>query len=525
MTPNDSRPTECAAAAEWLVAFDAGELPVAQTAEIRTHVTTCPACREELAVIAQAREAAADLALASPHIDRYPEFLRRLAAEETPPQESLIPVEEQRPAPPGGLAAIVPVFGRRLFVRSGFGSGFELQLVSRDGEELLRLSTSALATRAGLRFAAASAFGGATIVALFLLLFSLASRPREAQPQDARPTRTDASASVRVGRRWMQTASSNAQTLLLWNDESGVRIAFLDANGRPSPAQLLPDAALPDAPAPGLTDCAAAIDDHGGLVLCRQGSAIRAWPVSPNRQIDEWKPVLISDRGTHPVIARSGDRYLAAWIEPDPTAPKLRFQELAPDGAPREETAAVAAVTEDGAMIGSPAIAADADRAVIFYQMRGGALAARRWNAAQGIHPAAIPLGRHPGILLHRAQLLLHDASCLIAWVDVDRGLSALRLATLTDDDQLRPTRTLASAPGTIDGFDLRLRDDRLALLWSATATDAPQRFAQTFSLDGRPLHKPLALPSSPPGPLAFADSTGAAYAVPPLAVRSIEWP
>ena len=482
MTPNDSRRMDCAAAAEWLVALDARELQGPQAAEVRAHAETCPACRAELAAIAQARETAAELALASPRIDRYPEFLRRLAADEAPPQEALIPIEEQRPAPPGGLAAIVPVFGRRLFVRSGFGSGFELQLVSRDGEELLRLSTSALATRAGLRFAAASAFGGATIVVLLLLLYSLAFRTREAQPQEARTTRPDASASAPVARRWMQTTSSAAQTLLLWNDEGGVRFAFLDAGGSASSARLLPDAALPDAPAPSLTNCAAAIDDREGLVLCRQGGGIRAWPVAPDRPAEERKSILVSDRGTHPVLARSGDRYLAAWIEPDPSAPRLRFLELAPDGTPRAETASVVAATEAGAMIGSPAIAADDDRAVLFYQMRGGALAARRWDAARGLHPTALPLGRHPGILLHRAHLLLRDGACLIVWADFDRGASTLRLATLAEDDRLQAPRTLASAPGAIDGFDLRLRNDRLALLWNAPAADAPHRFAQTLS-------------------------------------------
>ena len=94
--------------------------------------------------------------LESSALDRYPEFLRRLAADESArSQQAVVHLTEsaslvvatneikltEPPSPNTGLAAVIPLFGRRrLRVRNGFGQGFELTMVSAQGRELLRVA-------------------------------------------------------------------------------------------------------------------------------------------------------------------------------------------------------------------------------------------------------------------------------------------------------------------------------------------------------------------------------------------------
>jgi anti-sigma factor RsiW len=80
---NDPYRTECRAVRELLVALLTGELIAERAALVQNHLAACAACQAELTALRQTQEQAAPLHLESPALDRYPEFLRRLAADDT----------------------------------------------------------------------------------------------------------------------------------------------------------------------------------------------------------------------------------------------------------------------------------------------------------------------------------------------------------------------------------------------------------------------------------------------------------
>src|SRR5215813_17825 len=96
---NELYQSECRAISELLIALAADELEPERAAQLHTHVAQCPSCQAELTAAPQTYELAAGLKLDSPALDRYPEFLRRLAADEIArTQQALVRLTE--PAAP-----------------------------------------------------------------------------------------------------------------------------------------------------------------------------------------------------------------------------------------------------------------------------------------------------------------------------------------------------------------------------------------------------------------------------------------
>lgn len=569
---NSNAQTECRAVDDLLVALSAGQLERELAAQLRAHLDVCALCAETLAGIRRAQELAAGLKLASPELDRYPEFLRRLAANEAQvvrdaeliaePVESnpqivaLAPIRSERElaenaVPQAGAAAVIPLFGNRLIFRSGFGRGFDLQVTSGQNKELFHLSANSLAKAAAVVagfgiFAAASLFALGFVVVAIVQQWQkphgqIAEQPRpEALPQEHRPQPGDG---LPQNLPWLQTVAGENSTLTLWRAGGQVQAAFMDRRG----AWLSNPFFLISAPSPKdkfsfeprMTDCAAATDGQEFVVVREEANRILAWHLKPSTgkpQPDDERPVLLSNRGFQPAIAWAGDRYLVVWIEPDPNLPKIKMIELGSDGHPLQpEDMTVAESESRNGKLGTPNVVAQDGRAMIVYSKQGGAIIARIWNQANGLSGSAVELLQQKGFMVNRALLAVDGEGISLCLGETRPEGSELRFAKISFAGEVQTMQTLAASRMPILTFDFRVNEAGMALIWSEAALGGAQIFARRFSPEGVASTRVVNMTPSEIAPLAFAfaDTEGKAMiwheAQPaqgkfPVATRQIDW-
>ena len=382
--------TECRAVEDLLVALAAGELEGEHAAQLRAHLNDCADCQEVSADLRHAGELAAALKLTSPELDRYPEFLRRLAASEAQaPREAeslalssiernLEPLSDANAPTEAGVAAVIPLFGNRLAVRNGFGQGFDLRVTSAQGRQWLHLSAKSL-TRVAAVTAGVSLAAGISVVALLLIFFSFGNRP---QPESQTPPRAEGQMPPRglPPRRvddapWIQTASNTERTLAIWTENDQLQAGWIEHGNRSLSAPFLLEAPVlgnrPPMP-PRMAECSVATDGKDFVVLREVEGAIYLWRLG--HQTELTPPILISQKGAQPDVAWIGDRYLVVWVAPDTVSPVIEMIELGSDGKPLQTSATVIAQTEQGDKVGLPGVTSDGNQALVSWFLQSGGL-------------------------------------------------------------------------------------------------------------------------------------------------------
>ncbi|HQR34315.1 MAG TPA: zf-HC2 domain-containing protein [Blastocatellia bacterium] len=564
--------TECRAVDDLLVALAAGELEPELTSQLRAHLDECASCSLAFTGINRAQQLAVELKLASPELDRYPEFLRRLAAyeaqvvrdaeliaepvESNPQIVALAPIRSERElaenaVPQAGAAAVIPLFGNRLIFRSGFGRGFDLQVTSGQNKELFHLSANSLAKAAAV-VAGFGVFAAASLFTLGLMVVTIvqqwqkpqaqiAEQPRpEALPQEHRPQPADG---LPQNSPWLQTVVGENSTLALWRAGGQIQASFMNRDGSwlSNPFRLIP-ALSPSEKSfsePRATDCAAATDRHGFVVVREQSNSILAWHLTPSAgkpQADGEQPVVLSNRGFQPAIAWAGDRYLVVWIEPDPNLPKIKMIELGSDGRPLQpEERTVAESESRNGKLGTPSVVAQDGRAMIVYSKQGGGIIARIWNQADGLSGSAFELLQQKGFLVNRVLLAVDGGGLTVCLDETRPEGSELRFARVSFAGEVQTKQTLVTSRMPILSFDVRVNEEGIALIWSEAALGGAQILARRFSPEGIASTRVVNVTPTEIAPLAFAfaDTEGKAMiwheAQPaqgkfPVATRQIDW-
>lgn len=555
--------TECRAVAEWLVALLAGEVEPEPAAQLNAHVAQCATCQAELASLRRTQQLAGALHLNSPVLDRYPEFLRRLAAEETagmastlaPRVQGVLPVQAELVAPLGaaaeaadaraGVAAVVPLFGRRVLWRSGFGQGFELAVVSAQGRELLRLSATSLARVAAVA-AGFSVFAGLAMLGVFFALFP-GGWPREGKPSDAVAPTAPAVAPPMESRApvWVQSFSHPQSSLFVWRAGAQWQASWAHvSDAAPAAPLTLPPpltsngtANLP-ATAPAFAPLVGATDGKSFVLLQEAREAFFVWHLPLEARLDDAAapgrfgivgPLRLPGAGLMPALAWFGNRYWLASVQPSQTEPFITLRGLNRLGEPLAEPETLAAETENFDKVGWPCLASQGERGALFFFTEAGVLQGRTLAHTDG----QIELG--PRVRLatrQRARLTPLRAQAFrsatesgywLLWGEVEPGGFDVRLARLTDDLTLVGLHTLVTATTDKVTFDWRLTAQGLALLWAESRDAAASRadvtevqvWQRLFDLTGAPLTAPQPLKSRSASPVnvvagaAFADAQG----------------
>lgn len=530
--------TECRAVEDLLVALAAGELESEHAAQLRAHLDDCADCQAEFARITRTAELAEALKLESPEIDRYPEFLRRLAASEAPSageagaialasvERDMVPVET-------GVAAVIPLFGNRVTVRNGFGQGFELRVASSQGNQWLHLSAKSLMRVASIA-AGISLAAGISAVALLLIFSSFFSRGKTSQASLQDPQRTEAqplNGEPNFPPRrmeeapWIQTASNAQRTLVIWKENAQLQAGWIEHNDRslsnrfPLQAPVIGNRQpLP----PRMAECAIATDGKDFLLLREIEGAIYLWRLEPQTSSAEKDravvspPTLLSRKGAQPDIAWIGDRYVAVWVAPDLVAPVIELIELGRDGRALQTTATVVATTEGGGKVGLPGITGRNGQLLVTYFVRGGVLMARTFTKTGEAYDSSEPIniGGAEGPHHMPIHLFAIQDGFLACWDVMNSEGAEIRLARLDQRGKLLGQRSLVRARTPITSYDLKVAadgKDELMMLWSEVQPGGALTFTQNFSFDGDALNQPqnIFVADSKPAAVAFGDASG----------------
>ncbi|MFN0111340.1 MAG: zf-HC2 domain-containing protein [Blastocatellia bacterium] len=539
--------TECRAVEDSLVALAANELDAELSAQLRAHVDDCANCQSSLAEIRRAGLLAGELKLVSPELDRYPEFLRRLAASEAQAAREIVlegelvsSVGEVLALTPikasmelkaseiqqAGAAAVIPLFGHRLIIRSGFGRGFDLQVSSRQNRELFHLSANSLAKAA----AVVAGFGMFAALSLFALGMLVVWMVRQAAPTFSPPSAEQIHQQEpmpHLGERrlqnfgeqklpWLQTVAGDGWALAMWKAGNQVQAGFIEPeSGALSDPFIL---ALPNLGTPAaneaaesrITDCSLATDGQSVVAVREQMGNVFVWHLQPSsnkpRAGISPMPIVIGSRAFQPAIAWAGDRYLVVWIEPDRNFPKLKMVELDRAGRPLQPAALTVAETESANLkVGTPSIVAQSGRALIVYQRQGNSLMARSWDSTAGMSEAPVELLRHKGQMINRPVLAAIGGKFLVCWGENYPEGSELRWGSVNPVGEVEKLQTLAVSRMPIISFDFKASGKEMSLIWSEAAEGGAQIFAQRYSPTGRALSRAINVTPSEIPPMAFA--------------------
>ncbi|HMY72608.1 MAG TPA: zf-HC2 domain-containing protein, partial [Blastocatellia bacterium] len=373
---NTDRAKECRAVEDLLVALAAGELESEHAAQLRAHLEDCARCSSAFAEVSRAETLAASLKLESPQIDRYTEFLRRLAAGES---QSLT-VNSEQPLDPAndakaGVAAVIPLFGNRVAVRNGFGRGFDLSVTSRQGREWLHLSAKSL-TRVAAVAGGVSLAAGISVVALLWMLFTFGKSP-STEPQNPPPVERPPMRAADDA-PWIQTASTAERTLAIWREGTELQAGWMsrgqsvlsDRFQLRAPVNTPVKGNRPPLP-PRAMECAVATDGKDFIVLREIEGGIYLWRIESQTVAP---PILLSRKGAQPRAAWIGDRYVVVWVAPDMLSPVIEMLEVGRDGRPLQTSATLVAQTAQGGKVGLPGVTGGNGKVLVTYFVQGGAL-------------------------------------------------------------------------------------------------------------------------------------------------------
>lgn len=523
---------ECAALGDLLIAFSVDELDPERKAQVQMHLDLCARCREELAEFKQAAQLAESLQLTSPVVDRYPEFLRRLAVSESKPSsQALLPLTELSaldtepgsiPLTEGGFAAVVPIFGRRLAVRTGFQRGFDLTLQGRGGNQLLRISAVSL-TRVATVAAGFSAVAALAVVVMILTISPGLWRTSSPPPPGGggvlggiEPDSVFPKVKAVGIRPPLVSSSTETSTLMAWNASGKVQAQFVTNNqltGQPIDLRLQPEKQTKSTQGFENTP-AIATDGTRFLVISELDMGICAWRLNPGTTGSDVYPITLTQRGVQPAVVWIGDRYLAAWTVPDISSPKIEMVELGSDGRLLTKSPKEVALSLNGNKLRNPVLAGDKNQMVLAYFTQDQRVHVQLWqlNAAGPTPPQHIVLPTSEQTEPVHLKIIPRPNEFDLFWIEHGKpDGSEIKFARLTRTGELSGVKTLVVSTINIPEFDLRETATDFKLVWLETSTKSAVVLMQHIDLTGERISQPLNLPTENYRALStcFADPDG----------------
>lgn len=506
MIDRDNR--DCASVDELLVAY--GELDAERRGYFDVHLAQCERCRHELEEIESVQRLASQMHLESPSIDRYPEFLRRLSHQPTKLQR-IDEASLQEPAPQlegGGFAAIVPLFGRRLTVRTGFQRGFELCLTRSDGSSLFKVNAGSLTQAAAVVIGTSIVTTGLALGAFMLMLPS--NRPPDIVPDHSSvPALTRPS----VNREFVAplvTATAGETTLAVWRHRGAIYAQLVD-RGQPRRRYKLSNEAEEWIRNPMLSsNVKVASDGRSYVVVGDVGGALYSWHIDPERR-EEPAVVLLAQSGTHADLIWTGQHYTAVWLTPS-EAPVVEALDIDRNGRPAETTSQILAATEGDNKLSYPKILVQGSRMIMFYRTRQVGIHGAVYERDSGgiwQEKTRLKLSDQSQGTVERIQLSATDHGCRVVWSEsISQGV-AIRSSILSTDNSFSEPQTVVVSRSHIVDWQSQTTGSGFTLAWLEQTPTGKQLFTQDFTSHLEPETSPQAIKLQMPVALFGFDSRG----------------
>lgn len=507
MTDYDNR--DCASVDELLVAYR--ELDVERRGYIDAHLAQCERCRHELQEIERVQSLASQMHLESPHIDRYPEFLRRLSRQPTQVQR-LDETALQGHTPQfesGGFAAIVPLFGRRLTVRTGFQRGFELHLTRPDGSSLLKVNAGSLTQ-------AAAVVAGTTIVTTGLVLGTAMLLTPSGAPPDILPEQGSAPSVKRPSMRRdfvapLVTASAGKTTLAVWRHR-GALYAQLVNQSEPGRRYRLSHEEEAWIRNPMLSSSVkVASDGRSYVVVGDAGGALYAWHIDPERK-EEPVPALIAQNGTHADLVWTGEHYTVVWVSPS-DAPVVETLDIDRNGRPVETTSQILAATQGDNKLSYPKILVQGSRMTMLYRTHQGGIQGAAYERDSGgiwQEKTQLKLSHRLQGSVEHIQLFFAEDGCRAVWSEGSSQGKAIRSSILSADGSFSEPKTLVASRSRIVDWQSQSTGADFIVAWLEQTPAGERLFTQQFTSHLEPLSSPHAIVFQMPVALFGLNTEGA---------------
>jgi hypothetical protein len=532
---------DCLLLSDLLVVYATGELESELALQVHAHIDECERCAQEFADIQSANEMAGALKLRGEAVDRYPEFLRRLAASNISGTDSSVEkindpsaivalhssssskalAEAQThalalPESDGGLAAVIPFFGRRVAVRTGFGRGFDLMVLGRDGAQLMKLSASSLTRVAAVAAGVAAVPTLALVAGLFLFSpdfgklrapSDMASAASQETNEKVRPL-SPAAAQPMQGMPLIATVSSTDATLALSRRGEELSAEFIRGDAVEAKVLLvMPDGGNPKSPLPlalWKRNTALATDGKDFLVLENVKEEIFSWQVERDGA-KEVKGTLIAEHAMNPTLIWAGDRYIAAFVKPDRHEPVINVLELDSYGKPLSKEREVVR-TENFNKVGWPALAIRNNDLLIAYFTENKMLKTRLLangknnNEMRDASVKAFDESEPPA----RAKIIPVSSGYLIFWVASKADGAKLHYLILSENNEIVSTKELLTTNNQILDWQVNLTDNEIKFVWLERNLSKQQIFARNFSVSGEARNDVQAITSQENNPIGI---------------------
>ncbi|MBX7219356.1 MAG: zf-HC2 domain-containing protein [Blastocatellia bacterium] len=519
MKPNEFN-LECQAVGNLLVAFASHELDPERHSQLETHLQGCSRCQLEFQSIRETRHLAGQIRLICPEVDRYPEFLKRLSASEATRSQAALEtitrpntLDQPSTALPenvGGFAAVVPFFGRRLAVRSGFQRGFDLTVQDRTGKELFKVAATSL-TRVATVAVGFSFAAGIAITAMIFVFLPMINKPAPPSQGVIAPNPTigggvPASQPLEAGFiPPIQTATAGGKTLAVWQSSRQLFGQLFE----PLSAQPMfefpqsPQSNRPQPPRPAGT-ATTATDGEGFVTLASDGTALAAWYL--DLKAPGPRPsVRISEAGMNPALTWLGNRYLAVWIKPDFSAPELEGIELDKTGQPLSGQTLILARSNPGNKISHPRLATAGKKVAVTYRSESGDATVLLFDPATGSTPVNFLLPRSANAQIDDARVFPAGDEFLIVWSEGTSAGSRLCGLKVGNGGISQAATPLVNSPQFIAEFTLLLEKNRFTAVWLEGTGGQKQILAQPFDNRFTPLSVSRVLVPETTRPVSFA--------------------
>lgn len=493
MTDHTDNLKDCASVGELLVAYN--ELDAERRGYIDAHLAQCERCRQELAEIERVQKLACQMRLESPAIDRYPEFLRRLSASRQSTQLQRVDETPLEPTPQlegGGFAAIVPLFGHRLTVRTGFQRGFELHLTRADGSSLLRVNAGSLTQAAAVVAGTTIVTTGLALGAAMLLMPSVKPPAPPDQPiggvaPAVKPaTRRDFTVPL-------VTATAGETTLAVWRHR-GALYAQLVKQDEPGRRYKLSQEEEEWVRTPMFSSSVkVASDGRSYVVIGDADGALYAWHIDPT-STDEPVPTLVAEHATHVDLVWTGKHYTAVWITPS-DSPVVETLDIDRNGRPAETTSQILAATQGSNKLSYPKILVQGSRMTLLYRTHQGGMQGAIYERDQGgIWREQARLKHLPQSAVGQIQLFATDDGCRVVWSAGSPQGEAIHSSLISPEGSFSEPRTLVVSRSRVVDWQSQNTATGFRVAWIEQTPAGERLFIQQFTPQSEPQASPQAI-------------------------------
>ncbi len=509
---------ECRSVGDLLIYFQKRELDPERSEIVQSHLAECTECRGALQELVRAAELARGLRLESADVDRYPEFQRRLAARLARPEgvvagTSEVPCETDRGAPAlpanrrhSGAAIVLPLFGRTLAIRSGFGRGFEMVVVGRTGAEILKVAIASVAR--------AAAIGSVvTLVPTFVVMFLFHPWDRH----DGKLTQhgvqyaegpTGSSGVEPFGAGGsippmdsldISTAPAGESTVVVTQGGGGL-IAKIWNRGEWGTAMALPSLAPPsrDLVIQGSVTGALASDGENAVFVGSSARGMASWRIAPvDGAVQD--ATLLRDQGDTPDLCWNGDSYLLAWTSFGQRGSSMWMMSLDRQGHPASDATEMS--TGSGLEIGPllPSIAKNNDCFLLCYQTMGRGIHAHLFRGDPLREKAASKLLVIPASLdglMRKPRIRALADGFLVFWAETSQDGTWIFMVRVNNSGAIGSRTRLVYVGGPIPAWDVSAAAQGPIVAWIEASSAGVGVMRQEFDIEGERVGDPTVVPS-----------------------------